>query len=85
MSDTGGRQGGGHEGERGLRSLSRAFALIGQLGLVVVSGGAVSALGGYALDGWLGTSPGFFLGGLLFGLAGGGVGAYRLIARYLED
>ena len=73
-----GRPGGG-------RSVLGAFGLVGQLGLTVVTGGLVGGLAGYGLDAWLGTAPGFSIGGMLFGLAGGAVGAYRLIARHLKD
>ncbi len=67
------------------RSMLRAFALVSQLGLTVVAGGLLGGLGGYWLDRWLGTAPGFLTGGLLFGLAGGAVGAYRLIVQYLGE
>ena len=73
-----GRCGGG-------RSVLGAFGLVGQLGLTVVVGGLLGGLAGYGLDAWLDTAPGFSIGGMLFGLAGGAVGAYRLIARHLED
>lgn len=65
-------------------AITRAFALVGQLGLTVAAGGLLGTLAGYGLDRWLGTAPGFLIGGLLFGLAGGAVGAYRLIVQYLE-
>ncbi len=66
-------------------AITRAFALVGQLGLTVAAGGLLGTLAGYGLDRWLGTAPGFLIGGLLFGLAGGAVGAYRLIVQYLDS
>ncbi len=68
-----------------VRFILRAFGLVGQLGLTVVAGGLLGALAGYGLDRRLGTAPGFLIGGLLFGLAGGAVGAYRLIVQYLGE
>ncbi len=70
---------------RWARPILRAFGLVGQLGLTVVAGGLLGALAGHGLDRWLGTAPAFLIGGLLFGLAGGAVGAYRLIVRYLGE
>jgi hypothetical protein len=67
------------------RLILKAFGLVGQLGLTVVAGGFLGALAGHGVDRWLGTAPGFLIGGMLFGLAGGAVGAYRLIVRYLGE
>lgn len=67
------------------RLILKAFGLVGQLGLTVVAGGLLGALAGHGLDRWLGTAPGFLIGGLLFGLAGGAVGAYKLIVQYLGE
>jgi F0F1-type ATP synthase assembly protein I len=50
----------------------------------VAAGGLLGTFAGYGLDRWLGTAPGFLIGGLLLGLAGGAVGAWRLLAEYLE-
>jgi F0F1-type ATP synthase assembly protein I len=80
-----GEQGPGDAGNGGGRSVLGAFGLVGQLGLTVVAGGLLGGLAGYGFDAWLGTAPGFLIGGMLLGLGGGAVGACRLIVRHLKD
>ena len=40
---------------------------------------------GFFIDRWLGTAPGFTLGGLALGLITGFMGSYRMITRTLRD
>ncbi len=64
-------------------SLFRAFALVSQLGFTVAAGLAVGMLAGLGLGRWLGGRPGFMIGGVLLGLAGGLLAAYRLLMGFL--
>ncbi len=86
MSEGSEGDGRGHPGGSGrARPVLSAFGLVGQLGLTVVAGGLLGALAGYGLDRWIGTRPVFLICGLLVGLAGGAVGAYRLVMQHLGN
>jgi len=67
------------------RTVLRAFAIVSQLGLTVAAGAVAGALAGYGLDGWLGTSPAFVIVGLLVGIAGGAMAAYRTVMEFLRE
>jgi len=71
--------------ERGTRSLFRGLALVGQLGFTVAGGIAAGLGGGWALDNWIGTRAVFKIAGLLLGLAGGVIAAYRLLSAFARD
>lgn len=57
-----------------------AFALIGQVGLMISLGAVLGILAGLFIDSKLGSSPVATLIGLLLGLAAGVYGAYRLVS-----
>ena len=49
---------------------------------ITIAGGAI---GGLALDGWLGTKPVLTVVGVLLGLAVAVVGMYRMLAAVLQN
>jgi F0F1-type ATP synthase assembly protein I len=67
---------------------SRKRALVAQLvGVgwfvgITIAGGAI---GGLALDGWLGTRPVLTIVGVLLGVAVAVVGMYRMLAAVLKN
>ena len=71
--------------ERGPRTLLRALALVGQLGFTVAGGAAAGVAAGWALDRWAGTRAVFKIVGILVGLAGGTLAAYRLLTGFMRD
>ena len=71
--------------ERGPRTLARALALVGQLGFTVAGGVAAGVAAGWALDRWAGTRAVFTILGILVGLAGGALAAYRLLTGFMRD
>ena len=71
--------------ERGNRTFFRGLALVGQLGFTVAGGIAAGLGGGWALDNWIGTRAVFKIAGMLLGLAGGTLGAYRLLSEFARD
>lgn len=65
-------------------SVYSAAALLGQLGLVVALPIILCGVAGKYLDAWLNTRGALLLIMLLFGVAAGGYGAYRLLAKDLN-
>jgi ATP synthase protein I len=63
------------------RSDLAAFALIGQVGLMISLGAVMGIAVGLFIDSKLGSSPVATLIGLLLGLAAGIYGVYRLISN----
>jgi F0F1-type ATP synthase assembly protein I len=64
------------------------FRVIGQLGTVGLSFVLALVLGfggGYALDGWLGTSPWFSFLGFFLGMAAGILNVYRVMQAVEAD
>lgn len=68
--------------ERGTRALLRALALVSQLGFTIAGGVLAGVAAGWALDRWAGTRAVFKIAGILVGLAGGALAAYRLLAGF---
>ena len=66
-----------------LGKASAYLALFSEIGLVLLFAVLVGVLGGYWLDQRLGTIPIFVLVGFAIGTAGGAIGCWRLIARFL--
>ncbi len=58
-----------------------AFALIGQVGLMISLGAVLGIVVGLFIDNKLGSSPIATLIGLLLGLAAGIYGVYRLVSN----
>jgi ATP synthase protein I len=58
-----------------------AFALLGQVGLLIAGGAALGAAIGLFIDHQLGSSPIATIIGLLLGLAAGIYGVYRLVSN----
>ena len=58
-----------------------AFALVGQVGLLIAGGAALGAGVGLFIDRQLGSSPVATLIGLLLGLAAGIYGVIRLVSK----
>ena len=65
-------------------SQQAVIALVGQLGFTVAGGVAAGLAAGWALDRWVGTRAAFKIAGLLVGLAGGGLAAYRLLTGFMR-
>jgi F0F1-type ATP synthase assembly protein I len=63
----------------------RALALVGQLGFTVAGGVVAGVAAGWALDRWAGTRAVFTIAGILVGLAGGALAAYRLLMGFTRD
>jgi ATP synthase protein I len=59
------------------------FALFSEIGILLLITTLAGALGGYWVDGQLGTVPLFVVVGFLGGAGIGTVGIYRLITRFL--
>lgn len=59
------------------------FALFSEIGILLLVTTLAGTLGGYWLDGQLGTLPIFAVVGFLGGAGAGAVGIYRLISRFL--
>ncbi len=59
------------------------LALFSEIGLTLLVTTLVGVLGGYWLDGRLGTLPIFAITGFLAGAGVGTLGIYRLISRFL--
>lgn len=60
----------------------RQLGVLSGVGLTLVLCTFLGFWGGYALDGWLGTSPWFMLAGLLFGIAAGFVNLFRAVGVF---
>ena len=60
----------------------RQLAVLSGVGLTLVISTVLGLWGGYALDGWLGTSPWLTLIGLLFGIAAGFVNLFRAVGVF---
>jgi ATP synthase protein I len=67
----------------GLGRAGAYFALFSEIGILLTVTILVGVLGGYWVDGRLGTLPIFALTGFFVGLTAGGVAVYRLITRFL--
>jgi len=65
-------------------SAMSAFALVGQLGLVVVTPIVLGALAGAWLDARAETGGLLLIGCLLLGLGGGLAGAWRIVMREIS-
>ena len=59
------------------------FALFSEIGIFLLITTLAGALGGYWVDGQLGTEGVFVIVGFLGGAAIGTIGIYRLITRFL--
>jgi ATP synthase protein I len=57
----------------------RQLGVLSGVGLTLVISTVLGLWGGYALDGWLGTSPWLTLVGLLLGIAAGFVNLFRVV------
>jgi ATP synthase protein I len=66
-----------------LGKTSAYIALFSEIGFVLLISVLAGVVGGYWLDQRLGTIPIFVLVGFAIGTAGGAVGCWRLIARFL--
>lgn len=66
-----------------LGKASAYLALFSEIGLVLLIAVLAGVLGGYWLDQRLGTVPVFVLVGFAIGTAGGALGCWRMIARFL--
>ena len=66
-----------------LGKASAYIALFSEIGFVLLFTVLAGILGGYWLDQRLGTIPLFVLVGFAIGTAGGAIGCWRLIARFL--
>jgi ATP synthase protein I len=67
----------------GLGRAGAYFALFSEIGILLTVTILVGVLGGYWVDGRLGTLQIFALTGFFVGLTAGGVAVYRLITRFL--
>ena len=68
----------------GLGRTGAYLALFSEIGMILLVTTLGGVLGGYWLDGRLGTLPVFAMIGFLVGLTSGGVGIYRLVTRFLS-
>ncbi len=68
----------------GWRQIFSGLALFGQLGLTVVSGGALGGALGHAIDRGLGDSRLATLVGIVVGILAGAWSAWKLVARELD-
>ena len=59
------------------------IALFSEIGFILLIAVLAGVLGGYWLDQRLGTIPVFVLAGFAIGTAGGAIGCWRVIARFL--
>ena len=62
----------------------RQLGVLSGVGLTLVISTVLGLWGGYALDGWLGTSPWLTLAGLLVGIAAGFVNLFRAVGAFGE-
>ena len=60
----------------------RQIGVLSGVGLTLVISTVLGLWGGYALDGWLGTSPWLTLIGLLFGIAAGFINLFRAVGAF---
>ena len=67
-----------------MQRLGPAVQLLG-LGSYIATCVAGGPIAGHFIDVWLGTEPGFTLGGLALGLVTGFWGSYRMITRTLAS
>ena len=63
----------------------RALGGLATVGVTLVAATALATIGGYFLDGWLGTKPLFTLIGLGVGIATGAREFYRTIKRWVRE
>lgn len=63
----------------------RALGGLATVGITLVVATALATIGGYFLDGWLGTKPVFTLIGLGVGIATGFREFFRAIRRWEEE
>ncbi len=59
----------------------RALALVGQLGLVIIGPALVGLLVGRFLSGYIGYPLLLTIGGMLLGLIGGSMQAYKMLLK----
>ena len=65
-------------------SAMSAFALVTQIGIMMMVAMAVGFAMGWGLDSWLGTSPWFIVIFSIIGVAAGFQNVYRLIKKKFE-
>ena len=70
------------EGRQSERRWTRQAAVLSGVGLTLVIATVLGLWGGYALDGWLGTSPWLTLVGLLLGIAAGFINLFRAVGLF---
>jgi ATP synthase protein I len=70
------------ESRQSERRWIRQAAVLSGVGLTLVIATVLGLWGGYALDGWLGTSPWLTLVGLLLGIAAGFVNLFRAVGLF---
>ena len=70
------------EGRQSERRWIRQAAVLSGVGLTLVIATVLGLWGGYALDGWLGTSPWLTLVGLLLGIAAGFINLFRAVGLF---
>lgn len=67
------------------RQIMRAFSLLTEVGLMIVSAAAIGFGSGYLIDNLLGFNLLFKLSGLMVGLAAGFYSVYKLLTSTFDD
>jgi ATP synthase protein I len=67
-----------------LSETARSIGALSTVGLSFVLAIVLGAWFGYVLDGWLGTSPWFFLLFFVLGFVAGAVNVYRTAGRFIK-
>lgn len=66
------------------RQVLGALGLLSQVGLTVVAGAALGGGLGHVLEGHVPAGGAWLVAGIVLGVIGGGLGAYRLVASELD-